>query len=340
MDCFFNVYKPKGPTSHDVVARLRRAGKVRRIGHAGTLDPLAEGVLVIAAGRATRLIEYLVDADKAYAAEVTFGVETDTYDAEGRVTAQRPAAHLTEAVVRQALETFRGSILQRPPSFSAVSVGGQRLYALARRGAPVVIPPRAVTISRLELVAWRPPLADLHVECSKGTYIRSLAHDLGQALGCGAHLSALVRLRVGRFASQEATPLAELEERLRDGLWQAVSYPAEAAVAHLVTVRLDAAGAARLASGQPVPFRAPLDGETMDGQAPDDQTVNGREAGGQTTGVPARERQGATPLEGEEGPASGTLGRAYAADGRFMAVVRLVRSGDLLVWRPEKVLAS
>ena len=163
---------------------------MRRIGHAGTLDPLAEGVLVVAIGKATRLIEYLVDADKLYAAEVHLGVETDTYDAEGRVLAERPVGHLTREAVAEALEAFRGEIEQRPPPFSAISVGGERLYARARRGEVVEAPLRRVSVTRLDLLDWQSPVAHLEVECSKGTYIRSLAHDLGRALGCGAHLSA------------------------------------------------------------------------------------------------------------------------------------------------------
>lgn len=324
LDSFFNVYKPRGPTSHDVVARLRRASKVRRIGHAGTLDPMAEGVLVVAAGKATRLIEYLVDADKAYATEVTLGVSTDTYDAQGRVTAEASTAHLTQDLVERALAGFRGELSQHPPAFSAVSVGGQRLYALARRGEMVVAPARTVTISRLDLVAWRPPRIDLHVECSKGTYIRSLAHDLGQTLGCGAHLSALVRLRVGRFLAHNATPLEELEARLRDGRWQDVAAAADAAVAHLVAVRLDAPAVDRIVTGQAVPVGGTIEGMIDDPEA--------HEAAGRTGGEGA--------AEGQSGPASGTLGRAYAPDGCLVAIVRLERGAELPVWRPEKVLSG
>lgn len=323
-DCFFNVYKPSGPTSHDVVAWLRRASKVRRIGHAGTLDPMAEGVLVIASGKATRLIEYLIDADKAYAAEVTLGVSTDTYDGQGRVTDEQSAAHLTRDVVEQALAGFRGEISQHPPAFSAVSVGGQRLYALARRGETVVAPARTIRITRLDLVAWSPPRVDLHVECSKGTYIRSLAHDLGQALGCGAHLSALVRLRVGRFLAHNATPLEELQARLREGRWHDVAAAADAAVAHLVAVHLDAPAVARIVTGRPVPAEGTIEG-TID--KPEALEAVGR-AGGETA------------PEGHSDPASGTLGRAYAPDGRLVAIVRLERGGELPVWRPEKVLSG
>src|SRR6266542_499268 len=147
MDCLFNVDKPRGPTSHDVVARLRRASGVRRIGHAGTLDPLATGVLVVAVGRATRLIEYLADADKAYVAQITFGVETDTYDAEGTVVERRDASGLTQQQVEEALGGFRGTIQQRPPAHSAIRVGGKRLYEMARAGQTVEAPVRTVHIA-------------------------------------------------------------------------------------------------------------------------------------------------------------------------------------------------
>jgi tRNA pseudouridine55 synthase len=304
MDALFNVNKPRGPTSHDVVARLRRASGERHIGHAGTLDPLAEGVLIVAAGKATRLVEYLMDAGKVYEAEVSFGVTTETYDAEGRVVAERPVTALTAQDVEEALAQFRGTIEQRPPPHSAVSVGGQRLYHLARQGKPVVAPPRQVTISRLELTSWERPRAVLMVACSKGTYVRSLAHDLGQALGSGAHLSRLVRQQVGPFHIAGATPLADLEERLRQGHWQDAALPLDAAIAHLHLVRLDDKAAGDLRHGKAVAASPP--GPAM-----------------------------ASPL-----PASGTLGRAYAPDGRLLAVVRLEGGDTPPVWRPVKVLAG
>lgn len=249
MDAVFNVYKPRGPTSHDVVARLRRAAGVRRVGHAGTLDPLAEGVLVVATGKGTRVIEYLAGADKGYLAEVTLGIETDTYDTEGRIIAERSAAMLTEADIETALAPFRGLIEQTPPAHSAVKVAGRRLYDLARRGQSAQVAPRPVQVHRLELVAWAAPVAKLLIECSKGTYVRSLAHDLGRALACGAHLSGLVRQRSGTFLVQNALPLDDLEAQLRDGRWQAVAIAPDVAVAHLPAVHLDAGLAQRLTSG-------------------------------------------------------------------------------------------
>lgn len=249
LDAFFVVDKPRGPTSHDVVARLRRASGVKRIGHAGTLDPMATGVLLVAVGRTTRLIEYLADAEKGYLADITFGIETDTYDAEGKVVTQLDASGLTREAVEGALAPLRGIIQQRAPAYSAISVGGQRLYDLARTGQVVVAPVRTVEISRLELETWQPPVAQVRVECSKGTYIRSLAHDLGDALGTGAHLSGLVRTRIGDFHLDRAVSLADLEARLREDRWQDVALSPELALAHLPLVQLDDAGAARLGHG-------------------------------------------------------------------------------------------
>ncbi len=239
-----------------MVARLRRASGERRIGHAGTLDPMATGVLLVAAGKATRLIEYLTETAKEYRAEVTFGVETDTYDAEGKETARADASMVTAVRIDAALTGFRGTIEQRPPAYSAISVGGKRLYDLARKGQAVEAPLRTVEITRLELEGWEAPVATVYVACSKGTYIRSLAHDLGQVLGTGAHLSGLRRTRVGWFGDGDATPLEALEERLRAGGWREVSRDPAEAVAHLPVVQLEAAAVERLGHGIAVPAPA------------------------------------------------------------------------------------
>ena len=314
IDALFNVYKPSGPTSHDVVARLRRASGVKRVGHAGTLDPLAEGVLLVAAGQATRAIEYLAILDKAYEAQVTFGVQTRTDDAEGAVVAARPTDHLDRAIVERALDAFRGRIEQRPPAYSAISVGGRRLYDLARRGEAVEAPVRPVEITRLDLLAWAPPVATLHVECSKGTYIRSLARDLGASLGCGGHLSRLVRRRVGAFAVEDAIPLSTLEDALRAGEWQRYAIPAGAALAHLPALRLDEAAAAHLAHGRSVAA-----GPTA--PSGDEVTPRSSSAGDVTTALLV----------------PGVLARAYDPGGRFLAIVRRSADQGQTVWRPEKV---
>ena len=245
------IDKPVGPTSHDVVGRVRRAAGTRRVGHAGTLDPLASGVLLVCVGRATRLAEYLVGLDKGYETTIRLGQTTNTYDAEGEVTAERPV-EVDAAAIVAALDAFRGSIRQRVPPFSAVKRDGQPLYKSARRGEAIDLPEREVTIHALDLLAYEPPLLTLRMAVSSGTYVRSLAHDLGQALGCGGHVVALRRTSVGRFADSRAIALDELTpDTLRGHL-----LPPAAAVAHLPRVEFDEAAAAELGFGRRVPAPA------------------------------------------------------------------------------------
>lgn len=207
---FININKPKGMTSHDVVATLRRLTNTRQIGHTGTLDPFAEGVLPVCIGRATRLIEFLED-DKAYLATVQFGSNTDSYDIDGMIT-ETFDKKVTLKEVNNALENFRGEIEQMPPIYSAIKVNGKKLYEYARNGEEVEITPRRVTIEQLVLVEFDEAAqsAVLEIKCSKGTYIRSIAYDLGKLLGCGGHLTALVRTRAGRFKIEDAIPLQKL----------------------------------------------------------------------------------------------------------------------------------
>ncbi|MSQ42802.1 MAG: tRNA pseudouridine(55) synthase TruB [Chloroflexi bacterium] len=252
MDAIFTVDKPVGPTSHNVVARIRRASGQRRVGHAGTLDPLASGVLVIALGTATRLLEYLTSDDKTYVADVTFGVTTRTYDREGDVVTRTDPAGIDATVVESQLDRFRGTIQQRPPAFSAVSVNGKRMYDLARRGIEVEIPVRTVTISSLTLDEWTPPTARLTVTCTKGTYIRSLAHDIGESTGVGAHLSGLRRTRSGRFVIDDAPALEDLLEALRQRSWHRFATSPETAIDHLPTIHLSLVQARDIDQGRPI----------------------------------------------------------------------------------------
>ena len=244
-----NIDKPAGPTSHDIVARVRRGTRVRKVGHAGTLDPMATGVLVLCLGAATRLSEYVMASGKVYRARVRFGIETDTYDAEGTVVAERPVV-LERVAVEAALAAFRGPIEQVPPMYSAIQRGGRRLYELARAGQEVAREPRPVTIDRLALIAWEPPDAELEIACSPGTYIRSLAHDLGQALGTGAHLAALRRVASGHFTVEDAVRWDELEAAMADRSWQRYVLPADQAVADLPALYLDAAQSEAVRRGQ------------------------------------------------------------------------------------------
>ncbi|MFQ5400999.1 MAG: tRNA pseudouridine(55) synthase TruB [Anaerolineae bacterium] len=240
------IDKPPGMTSHDVVNRVRRVSGIRRVGHAGTLDPLATGVLLLCLGRATRLVEYLVGHTKTYEATVRLGQTTDTYDADGKVVAERPSAGITTAAINEAMSKFRGRIRQRPPIYSAIKQQGQPLHKLARRGEEVEAPVRDVTIYELTLLAWSPPELHLRMVCSSGTYVRSLAHDLGEALGCGGHVTALRRTAVGPFTVGDALPLGKLTpDNLADHL-----QPMDVAVSHLPRLELTAAAAAQMQQGQ------------------------------------------------------------------------------------------
>jgi len=211
------VDKPAGLTSHDVVARVRRLAHTRRVGHAGTLDPMATGVLVLGVDRATRLLTYLAMTDKSYAATIRLGQSTVTDDAAGDVVVSTSAAHLTDAQVRAAVVPLTGDIMQVPSAVSAIKVDGQRAYKRVRDGEQVQLDARAVTVSRFEVLASERPSADLldvdvEVDCSSGTYVRALARDLGVALGVGGHLTRLRRTRVGPFPVEQAHTLDQLAE--------------------------------------------------------------------------------------------------------------------------------
>lgn len=210
---FLNVYKPKGITSHDVVSALRRITKVKQIGHTGTLDPFAEGVLPICIGKATRLIEYL-DDDKAYTGTIQLGSSTTTYDLEGEeVNFSDKKVTLNE--IEAALDKFRGEIEQLPPIYSAIKVNGKKLYEYAREGKEVKIEPRGVNISNLQILNFYPETRqlELHIECSKGTYIRSIANDLGEELGTYGHLVKLVRVKAGMFEVNNAVSLEHIQTK-------------------------------------------------------------------------------------------------------------------------------
>jgi tRNA pseudouridine55 synthase len=295
-----NVNKPAGMTSHDVVARIRKLAGLRKVGHAGTLDPLATGVLLVCLGQATRLIEYLMASRKQYRATVRFGTATNTDDAEGEVTATGDPANVIESQLRERLPTFVGDIQQIPPIFSALKKDGQPLYKRARAGQPVEVSPRAVTIHTLTWVNWEPPDLTLDVVCSPGTYIRALARDLGQAVGVPAHLAALTRTASGDWQLEQAVSLARLEAEAADGSdhWQYHLLPPDRAVIHLPRVTLDEAGVTQVKYGQQV-------------------QVSGIEAGSDEVG-------------------DDTLIRAYTPAGEFLAILTQANADDKL-WQPKKV---
>lgn len=253
---FLNINKPLGITSHDVVALVRRSlkqhgfGKVK-VGHAGTLDPLATGVLVICLGAATRLSDDVMHGEKQYRATLKFGETTDTYDAEGVVTQTRDASALTLSQIEAVLPSFTGDILQVPPMYSAIKKDGKKLYDLARDGQTIEREPRAVTIRTLEIIAWDNPTLVLDVTCSAGTYIRSLAYDLGEALGTGAHLTGLIRTYSGAFSLEHALTLETLQNTAD---WQPLLTPMQTALPQLPTLTITEEQARNLRFGRSLPY--------------------------------------------------------------------------------------
>jgi tRNA pseudouridine55 synthase len=231
------VDKPVGLTSHEVVQVIRRGTGIRRAGHTGTLDPRASGVLVVLLGPAVRLSEYVSASDKRYQAVIQLGTTTDTYDADGQVLLSKPV-EVSEIQFEEALQQFIGEIEQVPPPYSAVKVKGRKAYEMARQGEEVDLLPRKITVYSLELLEWAPPEAVVDVYCSSGTYIRSLANDLGKILGCGAHLVGLRRTKSGRFTLRDAAPLRKLREAFDSGNWYQYLIPAAEALSDWPSVEL------------------------------------------------------------------------------------------------------
>ena len=289
-----NINKPKDATSMDVVRQVKRGTRVKRVGHAGTLDPIATGVLPICLGQATRLMEFMVEGVKIYRAEFTLGVATDTYDAYGTPTSQGDWSSVTRAQVEALLPVFVGTIQQTPPMYSALKHEGKRLYDLARAGIQVERSSREVSVSRLELLNWAPPLIEVEAECGRGFYMRTLAHDLGAALGCGAHLSALARLRSGQVRIEDSLTIEQFQLAADSGDWEALIEPPDFALLSLPAITLAPPAEAPLRNGLPVA------GHGIDPNARHLETR-----------------------------------RAYAADGRFLGLVRFDRSQNQ--WRPEKL---
>ncbi len=308
MDGFLNIDKPVGWTSHDVVAKARKIVGEKRIGHAGTLDPFATGVLPLCVGRATRLVSYLLDSDKGYRVVMRLGETTDTQDATGRVLSQRDGSGITGSAIEAVLADFRGAIRQIPPMYSAVKVGGERLYRAAREGREVERPPREVTIRRLDMIGMEGGDVRLEVVASRGTYIRSLCADVGERLGVGAHCRELVRTRSGPFRLDEAVTLEELDRLARERRVGLALYPMEEVLKHFPAVRVNRETVERVSHGAAV-------------------TACGVEE------LPERFRKGETVRIQGRGPAVIAVARA------LMDRQEVPRSGkDVTLFKVEKVL--
>jgi tRNA pseudouridine55 synthase len=353
LDGILNLDKPKGPTSHDIIDHVRGLTGIRRVGHAGTLDPMATGVLLVCVGKATRVSEYLMAGQKVYRARVRLGITTNTYDAEGQVapSASVDPVEISRAEVETALARFRGAIEQVPPMYSALKLKGKSLHELARQGIEVKREPRRVEIPRLELTEWEPPECTLEVTCSPGTYVRALAHDLGQVLGCGAHLTGLVRLASGGFRLEDAVTLDALTQAADKGHWTDLLHPIDTALAHFPALHLDAAAARRLCLGQAVVAPPALRGFAAPGHPPrstggtdsGQPTYRGtskpppRSTGGTDSGQPTY-RGTSKPPPRSAGGTEGGLARVYGPDGIFLALA--VYDPASRAWRPHKVFYS
>lgn len=231
------IDKPTGMTSHQVVQVVRRGTNIKRAGHTGTLDPRASGVLVVLLGPAVRLSEYISAEDKRYHATIKLGERTDTYDGDGEITSTSEV-DVTREEFEEALKGFQGEIQQVPPPYSAVKVKGRRAYEMARKGEEVELEARTIQVHSLELLEWNPPEAVVDIHCSSGTYVRSLAHDLGEQLGCGAYLTGLRRTKSGRFTLKDSTELRTLTEAFEDNTWYKYLIPAAEALSDWPSITL------------------------------------------------------------------------------------------------------
>ncbi|MFC1931057.1 tRNA pseudouridine(55) synthase TruB [Chloroflexota bacterium] len=305
MDGILNINKPGGKTSFSVVAMVKRLSGERRVGHAGTLDPIATGVLPVCLGQGTRIVQFLLNATKTYRAQIELGVATDTYDASGKITHQGDPSGINKNQLELALAPFRGLIRQTPPMYSAVKYKGQRLYELARAGIRVEPKSRPVKIYSLDIIDWQPPVVTVEVECGKGTYIRSLAHDLGQSLGCGASLKSLIRLRYDPFDIKTAFSIPQLEDAFRYGYWQHFLHPIDTVLLHWRAIVVNNTTENIIKKGAPVVLENDNEGITSSLESPSESSL------------------------------SETHCRTYTLDGNFIGVLR--SNPERTQWQPEKV---
>ncbi|MFC1920613.1 tRNA pseudouridine(55) synthase TruB [Chloroflexota bacterium] len=306
MDGILNINKPPGKTSFSIVSMVKRLSGVKRVGHAGTLDPAATGVLLICLGQGTRISEFLMEDTKVYSAEIELGITTDTYDADGTITHRDDPSGIDREKFESALSSFLGLIYQVPPMYSAVKYKGKPLYKWARDGKTIERKSRPVTVHSIELIDWQPPVAAIEVVCGKGTYIRSLAYDLGLMLGCGAYLKSLVRTRCGIFDINDSLTIDQLEDAFHNDFWQHFVYPIDAVFSRWTAIVVSDNAREDIRNGRPVFL---------------DDDIN---SALNIPGQPA-----------PEGLTAENRCRVYALNGDFLAVLRYnPEKGE---WQPDKV---
>jgi len=303
MNGILNINKPEGPTSFNIVSRIKKLTGEKRVGHAGTLDPAASGVLPVCFGHGTRVIEYLMDSTKDYHAEIEFGKTTDTYDATGSVTSLKDSSSVDRNQIETALNNFLGEIQQVPPIYSALKHKGKPYYELARAGIDIEIASRPVVIHNITVRDWQPPVVTIDVTCGKGTYIRSIAHDLGQIIGCGAYMKSLVRRKYGPFSIDNAVLFDELEQSYPGNYWQGYIHPIDSVLLHLKAIVVNDDTSQDIQHGRTI-----------------ENIINSTQI----------LKDQPPPVEFQE-----THCRAYGLDGRFLAILRYV--AETGQWQPEKI---
>ena len=291
-----------------MVRLIRQWSGEKKVGHTGTLDPMATGVLPICLGQATRIAQFISEDTKNYYAEIELGVATDTYDATGRITERHDVSSVTLAQIEEALDSLRSSIEQKPPMYSAVKYRGKRLYQLAAAGIEVERHARRIRILHLDLIDWRPPVVTIKVECGKGTYIRTLAHDLGQTIGCGAHITDLIRLRCGPFRIEDGVTIPQIEDAFRHSYWQTFLYPIDTPLLNWKATIVGEETRQLLKNGCPLPF-----------EAADCTNIAPEDRGGTAT------------------PSDGDRCRAYSVDGHLTAILQW--QAERKHWQPYKVFS-
>ena len=253
MDGIFNINKPSGVTSTEVVRKIKRLTGIKKVGHAGTLDPLATGVLPICVGKATRIIEYLIDQDRSYRGIINLGIETDTFDREGSIVTENNGYKIPSRVeVINALSLFIGDIEQTPPMYSAIKINGERLYDLARKGVNLELEPRLVKVFDISLLDWNHPSLDIKIHCGKGFYVRSLANDLGRELGAGAYLHRLTRLKHGPFFIEDSVEYNSIEKIFDEDRWSDIIMDVDSAITHLPKIAVDTQLEKDIINGRPM----------------------------------------------------------------------------------------
>lgn len=318
-----NINKPRGLTSFAVVAAVKRSCGERHAGHAGTLDPIATGVLPVCLGNSTRVVEYLMDTAKTYRTQIGLGRTTDTYDAEGVTLKTADASPVTRSQIEGVITCFRGEIQQVPPVYSALKQHGKPLYRYAREGTIVTPVSRTITIYTLDLLDWQPPVITLRISCSKGTYIRSLANDIGVKLGCGAYMMELVREKYGPFDIKDAVSLSQVDDACRTGTLESILYPVDAVLTNMPSIVLNADDTRKIING------IDLDSKIMLQSTESSQlTVHNSNQ----TNIP----QFTENRKLETG--NYKYCRAYSAGGALIAVLKY--RDESVSWHPEKVFLT